>query len=172
VKMPQESIIYLTVCLSGIIIFVFLGLLPAERMLVGLDAKIAESRLRLEEQKTLMPIYLTLKQRVHKNVNKVLPFPNKKELPREQMAVLNSTVNQIARQANVEVVSLAPPLNALASSSKYLTIETSLKGNFTSFRKFLIGLGALAYVEHFEEIYIMENPESMEMKLKFSIARS
>lgn len=170
--MPHQSMIYLLLCLSGVMTFVFLGLFPAQRILAGLDVKISENRLRLEEQKTLMPIYQILKQRTRKNANKILPLPRRTELPREKMNLLNTQFNEIAKQTNVEVASLAPSLTALASSSKYLTIEASLRGDFFSFRKFLIGLGAIPYMEHLEEIQVRENSEGREMKIKFAIVRS
>ena len=170
-KIPQQSIIYLLFCLSGVLIFLFLGIIPSQHRLAGLDAQLAETRLRLEERKTLMPIYDALRQKTRKHADRVLPFPQRSELPREQLALLNNRINETARQAKVEVISLAPSLNALASSSKYLTIEAVLHGDFFAFRKFLTGLGDVPYLEHIEEIQILENSEVMELRVKFSITR-
>lgn len=171
-KLPQQSIIYLLICLFGIIIFVFLGILPAQKRIGVLDDKLGESRLRLEEQKILMPVYQTLKQKARKDQKQVLPFPVKGILPREKMDLLNSTVKETARRAGVNVAFLPLPLTALAAGSTSLTIELAVKGDFHSFRKFMIGLGAINYIDHIEEIQILEKMDSMEMKIKFSIARS
>ena len=171
-KMPQQSIIYLLVCLTGVLIFLFLGILPAQHRLAGLDAQLAESKLRIEEQKTLLPVYEAIRQKARKQADKILPLPPKSGLPREQMALLNNRVYETAKQAKVEVVSLAPSLSALASSSKYLTIEAILHGDFFAFRKFLTGLGAIPYLEHIEEIQIQENSDGMELRMKFAILRS
>ncbi|HLA05352.1 MAG TPA: hypothetical protein VJZ16_05165 [Syntrophales bacterium] len=171
-KIPQESVIYLIACLSGIVIFVLLGLFPQDRTLTGLEKKIAEANLRIEEQNILFPVYQTLKQKTNKKKMPVLPFPAKSELAREQMEQLNANIKEIAGRANVEIVSNMPALNSLAGSPKTMAMEATIRGNFFSFRRFLIGLEGLGYVEHIEDIQIQQNPDAMELKIRFWVARS
>ncbi len=170
-KLPQQSLIYLIVCLSGVLVFILLGIIPAQRRLAGLERKIGEERLRLEEQSTLLPVYDILKQRIHRR-EWILPFPQKAELPQEQLDQLGEKVNEIANQAGVAIVSYFPVVNSLASGSQSLAAEAALKGDFFSFRKFLTGLGGIACVTHIEEILMEQHPDGLEMKLKFWIALS
>jgi hypothetical protein len=45
-----------------------------------------------------------------------------------------------------------------------------LKGEFANFRKMLIELGALPYLDRIEEIRIQQNPDAMEFRIKIWIA--
>jgi hypothetical protein len=172
VKFPQQSVVYLVVCLSGIATFVFLGIMPSQRSIGELDARIAAAGLRMEEQKTLAPIYQALKEKANKRMAMSLPCPAVKELPRTEMDRLNNYVKEAAAGAKVQIVSLKPSLNSLADNSKSLAMETSVRGDFFALRKFLIGLGGISCLEHIEEIEIQQGADSMELKVKFRIARS
>ena len=39
ITIPQQSLVYLGLCLTGVLIFVFWGIVPAYRTLAELDAK-------------------------------------------------------------------------------------------------------------------------------------
>jgi hypothetical protein len=47
-----------------------------------------------------------------------------------------------------------------------------VRGDFLNFRKLLIGLGEVAYVERIEEIQIQQNPDALEFKMKVWVAIS
>jgi hypothetical protein len=47
-----------------------------------------------------------------------------------------------------------------------------IRGDFMSFRKFLIGVGELPYLERFEEIEIQQDPGFMEFRMKIWLALS
>jgi hypothetical protein len=49
-------------------------------------------------------------------------------------------------------------------------VNLILKGNFLSFRKFLINLGGIAYVDHIEEIVIQGKTDAKEYRLKLWVA--
>lgn len=172
-KFPQQSVVYLLMCLLGIMIFLFLGVVPSQRTLEGLEKKIGEAKLRIEEQKTMAPLYQILKQKTQKQGVRTLPMPAKSELGRTQMDQLNRKVKEISSNAHVEIVSLMPALalGSLAGDARFLAMEAAIKGDFSSFRNFLIGLGGVPYVEHIEEIQMQLHPNGMELKVKFWIAR-
>jgi hypothetical protein len=67
-------------------------------------------------------------------------------------------------------ISLTPDLTTLAESSTFLLHNAVLKGEFDNFRKMLIGLGAVPYLDRIEEIRIQQNPDSMEFRMKIWIA--
>jgi hypothetical protein len=43
IRIPQQSVIYVAVCLIGILIFVFAGIMPAGRSLTELDEQIPDA---------------------------------------------------------------------------------------------------------------------------------
>jgi hypothetical protein len=58
----------------------------------------------------------------------------------------------------------------LAGSPPFLLYNAVLEGEFANFRKMLIELGALPYLDRIEEIRIQQNPDSMEFRIKIWIA--
>jgi hypothetical protein len=172
VKIPQQSMVYLTVCSLVIAIFILVGLVPFQRNLTSLNEKIAEAKLRIEDQKTLQPVYRTVKQMAKQQGARSLPFPPLSALPRAQVDQLSSMVEELARKANVAVVSITPVASDLAGNPQSLAMEAFVRGDFFSFRKFLANLGGIPSLERIEEIQIQQSSDSMELKVKFWIARS
>ncbi len=169
---PQQSVIYLLLCLAGIIIFLVLAILPSQRALGVLNGKIAEMKVRVEEQKQLTSIYQALKQRAQQKVTpkqgaRTLPLPVKAEPVRVEMERLAATVEGISRRANLQVISLVPALSSLGGGSKAMAVEAVVRGEFYSFRRFLIGLEELPYISHVEELQFKQNPDGTELRVKF-----
>ncbi len=173
---PQQSVIYLLICLSGVIIFIALGILPTQRTLSELNGKIAETKVRIEEQKTLVSIYQTLKQRAQKKETqkqgaRTLFLPVKAAPERVEMERLTATVEGISRRANLQMISLAPALSSLGGDSKTMAVEMVVRGEFHSFRRILIGLGELPYIDHVEEMQFQQNQDGTELRVKFWVNR-
>ncbi len=176
-KVPKQSLIYLLICGTGILIFIILGIAPSHKKILELDQQIAATRARVEEQKNLTSIYQTLKQRAavqhaQGRSARLLPLPEKKEQAGVEISKLTDAVKDISRTANLEMVSLAPGLDSLDGNSKMLVVEAVIRGNFLSFRRFLIGLGGLRYVDHIEDLQLRQNAEGTEMRIKFWVERA
>ena len=171
VKFPQQSVIYLLLCLFGMAAFIFLGIVPSQKVRAGLREKITETNMRIEEQKTLAPLYQALKQRAKKQgATRPLPFPAKSEIGRDQIDALSATVKAIAGRSNAALLSFTPALNTLTADSKSMEMNLAARGDFISFRKLITGLGGLPYVEHIEEIRIQQEADNLELHLKLWIA--
>jgi len=166
----RRSIIYSLVCLSIILFIILVGIIPKQFSLMRLDQKIKSIQFQIEEQKSLYPIYQDLQKRTRARDSKALPSPLKSPLLRTQLDIIPATFREIARKANLDMVSASPDLNSLSSESKLLLINVVIKGNFFNFRKFLIGLGEVPYLERVEEIQIQQNEDTMELKMKVWLA--
>jgi hypothetical protein len=68
------------------------------------------------------------------------------------------------------MVSNTPDLNSSGGSPSSLLYNVVLKGEFANFRKILIGLGSVPYLDRIEEINIQQYPSYMEFKMKIWIA--
>ncbi len=79
---PQQSLVYLGVCLTGVLIFAFGGIVPAYRTLAGLDARAASIRQQIEEQKVLLPFYKTLQNASEQKDSTVQPLTERGKLAR------------------------------------------------------------------------------------------
>ncbi len=176
-KVPKQSLIYLLTCGTVILLFIILGIAPSQKKIRELNQQIAATRARAEEQKTLASIYQTLKQRAavqhaQGRSARLLPLPDKKEQAGVEISKLTDTVKDISRMANLEMVSLSPGLDSLDGSSKMLVVEAVIRGEFLSFRRFLIGLGGLRYVGHIEDLQLRQNTDGTEMRIRFWVERA
>ncbi len=170
INIPQQSVVYIGVCLVGILIFVFGGIIPAERSLKELERRIDNARSQLEGQKTLLPLFQSLQGQSEKKESQVLPLPEKGKLPRARIDTLPATFSAAAKAGGMTLVSALPNLNALTGDAQFLLVDAVLRGNFIHFRKFLVQIGALPYVHHIEEITIQGKEEMEEFRVKIWVA--
>jgi hypothetical protein len=170
IHIPQQSLIYIAVCLIGILIFVFAGIMPAGRSLVELDEQIADARYKMEEQKTLMPLLQSLQGQSDRKESQILPLPEKGKLPQARIDTLPVTFSTAAKMSGMTLVSAVPNLNALTGDAQFLSVDAVLRGDFLRFRKFLTQVGGLPYVQHIEEITIQEKTDALEFRLKIWVA--
>lgn len=167
---PKHSLLFLLMCLSGVLIIVFAGIVPKQFSLARLDQKIKSIQFQIEEQKSLYPIYQVLHKKSHTRDAKVLPAPAMTPLLRTQLDTIPSTFRQIAQNANIDTVSVSPNLNSLGNEPRFLLVDTVVRCDFLNFRKFLIGIGEVPYLERIEEIQIEQNEDTMEFKMKIWLA--
>jgi len=167
---PKHSLLFSLMCLSGVLIIVFAGIVPKQFSLARLDQKIQSIQFQIEEQKSLYPIYQVLHKKSHTRDAKVLPAPAMTPLLRTQLDTIPSTFRQIAQNANIDTVSVSPNLNSLGNEPRFLLVDTVVRCDFLNFRKFLIGIGEVPYLERIEEIQIEQNEDTMEFKMKIWLA--
>ena len=166
---PKRTLIYMAVCLFGILITVFIGIIPNWFSNMRLDRKISELQLKLEEQKQIYPVYELLKNNDHQKSSMVLPFPAKNKLLRESVESFPGILKTISREAGMDALSISPDINLLSSGSKFLIVDAVIRGDFFDFRNLLIGLGKVPYLDSVEEIRIQRKRDFMEFKLKIRL---
>ena len=137
-----------------------------------MDRQIKDIRFQVEEQKNLQPIYQSLKTKSQAGAARLLPIPEKSRLSRDLIAMVPPTLRKIAVNANMDPLSVTPDVNALAGRPRYLLVHSVVRGEFYDFRRYLIGLGQLPYLERIEEIEIQQNPDLLEFKMKIWLALS
>jgi hypothetical protein len=167
---PKRTIIYSLLCLSGILFIILIGIIPKQLSLARLDQRIKSIQFQIEEQKSLYPIYQDLQKITQARDSKVLPSTLRSALLRTQLNAIPANFREIARKANLDMVSASPDLNSLSGESKLLQVNAVIRGNFFNFRKFLISLGEVPYLDRIEEIQIQQNEDTMEFKMKIWIA--
>jgi len=172
IKIPRRTIIFHMSCWGGLLFFALAVIYPVHRYSAGLDREIKDIRFQVEEQKNLQPIYQSLKAKSQAGTGRVLPTPEKSRLSRDLIAMVVPTLRKIAVDANMDPLTVAPDVNALAGQSRYLLVHSVVRGEFYDFRRYLTGLGQLPYLERIEEIEIQQNPDAMEFKMKIWLALS
>lgn len=172
INIPERSIIYFLICLSGVLIFIFSGIVPGHRSLAELDRKIDGVRTQIEEQKRLLPIFQSLNEDMRKKDVRSLPFPARTRLPREKIDGMFIGFKEMAGRCGMKPLSITPDLNFLSGNSGALPVEISLQGDYFNLRRLLINLGGVPYLERIEEIEIRQGKGSKEFRIKVWVALS
>lgn len=172
VNIPERSIIYFFTCLSGVLIFIFIGIVPGNRSLADLDRKTDEVRSRIEEQKRLLPIFQSLNKDIRKKDVRSLPFPARTRLPREKIDGIFTGFKEMAGRCGMKPLFITPDLNSLSGNSGVLPVEISLQGDYFNLRRLLISLGEVPYLERIEEIEIRQGKGTKEFRIKVWVALS
>jgi hypothetical protein len=167
---PQQSLIYLGLCLTGVLIFTFGGIVPAYRTLAELDAKAALISQRIGEQKGLLPFYKTLQNANEQKDSTVQPLTERGKLAQAKIDTLPLQLSSLVKTSGMTLVSAIPNVGALTGDARFISVNLILRGNFNHFRKFLINLGGIPYADHIEEIVIQGKTDAKEYRLKLWVA--
>lgn len=170
ISIHQDSFWYIVTYIGIIVLFVLVGIFPLYHYNSNLIEENKKLKNQIEEQKKLEPIYSTLLKTINNKDSRVLPNPEKTTILRGETGKFQDDVRMIAGNAGLTMVSLKPDLSTLAGSSTSLLNNVVLKGEFANFRKMLIGLGAVPYLDRIEEISVLQYPDYLEFRMKIWIA--
>jgi hypothetical protein len=170
INIHQDSFWYIVIYSGIIFLFVLVGIFPLYQYNSHRINENKKLKYQIEEQKELGPIYLTLLKILSNKDLRVLPNPEKQAIPRGEAGKFQDDFRNIVGKAGLMMVSNTPDLNSSAGSSSSLLHNVVLRGELANFRKILIGLGSIPYLDRIEEISIQQYPDSMEFKMKIWIA--
>jgi len=161
----------MVICLVGILGFVLLAILPSHRAIRATERKIEKLQQEIEEQESLQPLFQDLLKQAQSKTPSDMPFPKKAKLPREETGGISDFFQELAQKNDFQVESIVPDVVSLTDGSGYLMLNTILKGRFLNFRRLLLQLGELPYIEHIETIQIRTVGQLKEFRLKIWIAQ-
>ena len=167
---PERSFWYLIICGGIVVIFLLVGIFPLYRYSSNQAGEIKKVEQQIKEQKELGPVYLSMQKAMEHKDLQVLPNPKKTTISREEAAKFQNVFRTIAGKSGLMTISLTPDSSTMAGSSKSLLHNAVVKGEFANFRKMLIALTAIPYLDRIEEIRIQQNFDSMEFRIKFWLA--
>jgi hypothetical protein len=167
---PKRTLVIQLSWLGTVLIFILAVILPFQGFMNSLEKDGKNIQLRIEEQNNLLPIYQTLKTKSQATSVTVLPTPERAKLSRSMVGKVPSTIKGIAGRASMEAVSILPDIASLTNQSGELLMHTVIRGNFMNFRQFLIGIGALPYLERIEAIEIHQDADFTEYRMKIRLA--
>ena len=165
---PRQALSFKILFFTILLVLLCIGIFIQYLSLTNLDRRVKKIQLEVEEQKGLQSIYQLLKSKGHKNV-KVLPFPAKGKLSRDQIETMPGNFRDIAKKVNMDILYASPDMAYIGPDSRSLLVNVGIRGDFFNFRKFLVGIGELPYLERIEEIQIQENADIMEFKMRIRL---
>lgn len=167
---PRRNLIFFSLCAVGILIFIFLVILPYQRSLEKSDRKIQELKVRIDDQRNYAGLYQFLTKSTQQKDGLIFPVPPKAKLSRADVGKVPAMLRAIARKSRLSAESIVPDVKALAPDSPSVAVTAVVKGRLSGFRGFLAGLGEIPYLEHIEEIQIRRIPDSKEFRVKMLLA--
>lgn len=168
--LPPRSMGILIVCGAVIVVLILVGVLPLYRYNTAAKRQVQKLQYSLEEQKGLGPVYQALTQAQALKIAGSLPDPPAQALSFADADSFSEVFRTIAGKSGLMTVSLAPDIGSFSESSRSMIYSAVVKGEYANFRRMLIGLGAVAYVDRIEEISMRQYSDSMEFRLKIRIA--
>jgi hypothetical protein len=154
---------------AAVFVLITVGIIIQNFSLKKLDDRISKIQTQIAEQNGLKSVYQLLRVKGHK-ADKILPFPEKRNFPRNQVEALAGSFRDIAKKANMDILYVTPALNSIGPDSRYLLVDVGIRGDFLSYRDFLIALGNLSCLDRIEEMQIQEDTDVMEFKLKIRLS--
>lgn len=169
-KIPSNSLSYVLLCGGIILLVVLLGIIPLYRYNYNRSQTIKKIQSQIDEQKELGQFYQFIRKDSEKKEVHNLPNPAKTKLSRQDVDKFENSFRAEADKSGMNTLSLMPDIKTMANGSQSLLYTATFKGAFTNFRRLLIGLGALPYIDQIDEINIKQGSDSMEYELKIWIA--
>lgn len=172
IAVPKQTLINLLICLSGILLIVFVGIIPNYLRSARLGKEMDRLQVKVEEQKTLYPVYQLLKSGSQNKMSTALPCPVKSPLSRQKVGVIGSVFEGMAKKSGLRTVKISPDFKSLDAERNLLPVEIVILGDFFNYRKFLMALQELPYLERMDELEISSRVGLMEFRTKTMIALS
>jgi hypothetical protein len=151
---PTQSLVLFALCGAGVLGFLLLVILPADRASAELDRDIATLTARVEEQKVLSPVFKNLFEKARSPVRDGAVTPARTKLSRPDIAALPKRFQDMAAAHRLGVREVVPDINTLTDSSGRLSMKINVQGQFADLRGFLLDVGALPFFDGIEELDI------------------
>jgi Tfp pilus assembly protein PilO len=168
INVSKKSFGYLAIY-GAIIFIVLMGILFLYYKIVNQVKENDKLTHQIKEQTELKPVYAALNAMKNKDAL-ALPHPEKVAISRSEAGKFQDEFRMIAKKSGLTLVSIIPDMNTSAGSSPSFLHNIVLKGEFADFRRMLIGLGSVPYLDKIDEVNIQQNTDSMEFKMKVWIA--
>lgn len=170
IRFPANSVSYILICGGIVVLVILLGIIPLHRYSSSRAEEVKIIRDQIQEQKDLKAVYQLLEGASTKKEVLSLPNPPKERLRRQDVAKFQDAFRIEAKGSGLLVVALTPDTKSLTGDSRYLIYNAIMKGDFADFRKMLVGLGALPYIDQIQETGIRQSSDSMEFRLRIAVA--
>lgn len=165
-RIQASNVIYLAICLLGIIALCLVGIWPNAATIKDTDREIEHLKQQVKTQELLYPVYRELiKEATRKSLSK-LPIPETNKIPRNDLSMVNKSFQKIAKENNVDFESAIPDASSYLEDTGHLVMNVEYSGDFFQFRGLLLGICQLPYLETIEEMILETAKDSKRMKFK------
>ncbi|OPY86337.1 MAG: hypothetical protein A4E71_01623 [Smithella sp. PtaU1.Bin162] len=169
-NIPEKVFRRLVIGLGVVILFLVAGVIPVLSYKSFINEDIKKLKYQIEEQKNLNSVYAMLMKNREKKNFRILSNPAKTTLSRQEANRFQNVFNEMAEKSGLKTISVSPELSSLTGTANSMLNTAVVKGEFVNFRKLLISLGDISYLDGIEEIHIQQQPDALEFRMKILIA--
>jgi Tfp pilus assembly protein PilO len=170
-KLPPRLIFYAMAGLTGMLLLIFLILVPRQQRLAAMDQKIAALSDKQATQAALRPFYTSLQEKLSSEEGIDLPSTIREKPCKMDMNRLIDTFEQLADASRVQINESRPDFDSLKEKTGVWRFHLVLQGDFSDFRKFLVRLGTLPCLKRIERMTfgVLPDSEMLTLNLKLSL---
>jgi len=169
--LPTQSLIFFLLCSAGIIIFIFLIIIPNQNMSAELDQEINKLNDSIEQQRILRPVFDSLLERAKKKNSTALPVTKQVKLERADIQKVSDLLQDMAGRHDLKIKDIRTDVDEIMNNSGYMLLQIDATGDFMKFRDFLVDLGTIPSLERIEHIDIRAIEKNREFKLRIWMAQ-
>jgi len=170
--LPTQSLVYCFICGAGIIVFIFLIIIPSQKTSAELDRDIKNINDQIEEQRILRPVFDSLLKRAKKEDSTDSPLTQTQAFKPASgdINAITDLLREIAQSHDLVMKDISTDVTALMKNTGTMLMQINITGDFMKFRDFLIDLSAISVLEQIEEIQIraVEGTREFDLKIRMT----
>lgn len=170
-SVPTKSLLNVIIFGGGIILFVLLAIIPAQRESKALDGRIEEISERIKEEQILTPLYDSLLKKTQMKPPEGLNVVPLEKLKRGETDKVGRTFQKMAKESNLQLAEYSPEIQSMIGETGNLKVSLLLRGDFFNLQPFLLQICRLPYLDKIEEITIKSASDTKEFRLRLHLAR-
>jgi hypothetical protein len=168
-KIHPSNLLYLAICLFGIVAFFFVGIYPNITAIQGINQEISSLNQKAEKQALLYPAYLKLLQEiVHKSPDK-LAAPEAKKITHDDLSRINEIFEKLAAESHVAFISAIPDTSNYLEDTGYFSLSVVFSGDFFNLRNILLSICRLPYLESIDAMQFEATDADKQLRFKIRI---
>lgn len=171
-KAKISNIVYLAICVLGIMAFFMVGIYPNMHAMEEFEEETVTLAQQVQAQELLYPIYRQLIKEVQQPVPTELALPEPEPLPQGDFNRINELFHELGQQSNLDFLSAVPDAQSYLEDIGHLTMHVSFKGDYFNFRKLLLDLCMQPYLESIEQLRIETEEAEKIIYLKVRLLQS
>lgn len=171
-KAKINNIVYMVICALGILAFFLIGIYPNMQSMDELTKETAMLTKKVQAQEILYPVYRQLIKEVRQQVSSELTLPERTVLSQPDFNKINDLFFKLGQQCDVVFLSAVPDAESYLEDIGHLTLHISFKGDYFNFRKLLLDLCMLPYLDVIEQMNIDTEASEKMILLKLRLLQS
>ncbi|MBF0100650.1 MAG: type 4a pilus biogenesis protein PilO [Desulfobacterales bacterium] len=169
-KLSKDTLMFLLICTGGVLLFVFVGIIPNQFAIQGVTEDIMQLESDIEKQKYMQPFFLDYLKKNRELKNTEIKLPPKKRLNQNAINTFGDQLRQLAELNHLRLEKFLPDVDRLNPTTKTIPLTIVVQGELYGFQDFYQNICKLPMIDGIEAIYIRTVKQTKEMQLNLMLA--